>query len=329
MSQSGDLQALREAAVYLEGESHDILRATGNDRTSFLHRITSGKVAGIDVGQGGQSLLLDVKGRVLANLTFFVRAKSLRLLVPAGQGAEVVAALARYAIMDDFQVAVAPELASLLALGPRAVAALAAAGVAAPADMLAAARYVHQEVPIAGGGAVWLARDRQFGVEGMCVVAPRAARDALAAALRAAGTPPLSPGLAEVARITALEPAPGKEITPERFPVEIGLGAAIDHSKGCYVGQETIVRMRDRGIVRKRLVRLVLAGSEPASAGDKIAAEGQANAGVITSSVRLAEEPPMALAILANAIGVGATVRVQHGAAELAAEVVAESPPWG
>jgi folate-binding Fe-S cluster repair protein YgfZ len=135
MSQTATLQALREAAVFIEAERHDILRATGNDRTSFLHRITSGKVAGVDVGQGGQSLLLDVKGRVLANLVFFVRAKSLRLLVPVGQGAEIVGALARYAIMDDFQVAAEPELASLFVLGPQAAVALGAAGVAVPEAM--------------------------------------------------------------------------------------------------------------------------------------------------------------------------------------------------
>jgi tRNA-modifying protein YgfZ len=107
------------------------------------------------------------------------------------------------------------------------------------------------------------------------------------------------------------------------------LGGAIDHGKGCYVGQETIVRMRDRGIVRKRLVLLRLGGEAVPEAGDKVVAEGQPAAGQVTSAARLPGEPLSALAIVANAVPVGATVCIQHAGSELPAEVAAESPPWG
>ena len=329
MSETGELQALREAAVCVGGDGHEVLCATGSDRVSFLHRITSGKIAGIEVGQGGRSLLLDVKGRVLASLLVFVRSRSVRLLVPAGQGGEVAAALARFAIMDDFQIVPEAELVTLAVLGPQAAVTLAAVGVPVPPALLQAPLYAHQECASDVLGPLWLARGRRCGVDGLCVVAPRAGRDGLTAALLAAGIPRLSSAVAEAARIVALEPAPGREITPERFPVEIGLGAAIDHTKGCYVGQETIVRMRDRGTVRKRLALLRLADSALPSAGDKIVAEGQPSAGQVTSAAQLPGDPPVALAIVANAIPVGATVRIQHAGAELAAEVVAESPPWG
>jgi folate-binding Fe-S cluster repair protein YgfZ len=87
--------------------------------------------------------------------------------------------------------------------------------------------------------------------------------------------------------------------------------------------------MRDRGNVRKRLALLRLAGAELPAAGDKIVVGGQSNAGQVTSAARLAGEPAVALAILANAVPVGAQLRIQHAAAELAAEVVADAPPWG
>ena len=73
MTQTEDYRALHEAAVFIDGDSHDILRATGSDRVSFLHRITSGNVAGVKMGQGSRSLLLDVRGHVLASLLVFVR----------------------------------------------------------------------------------------------------------------------------------------------------------------------------------------------------------------------------------------------------------------
>lgn len=329
MSPTHESKALGEAAVFIDSDSHDLLRASGNDRVGFLHRITSGKVAGVAVGQGSRTLLLDVRGHVLASLLAFVREDSVRLVVAGGQGAEVAAGLAKFAIMDDFQAAPEPELLTLAVLGQKAAPALAAIGVSVAPDFLASPLLAHLDVGSDRFGPLWVAHGRRCGVDGICLVTNAAAHLALAQALLAAGTPRLSPAAAEVARITALEPGPGREITAERFPVEVGLGAAIDQGKGCYVGQETIVRMRDRGIIRKRLALLRLSGAEPPVAGDPIAAEGQATAGQVTSAGCLPGEPPVALAILASTVAVGASVQVQHDGATLTATVEAESPPWG
>jgi hypothetical protein len=161
------------------------------------------------------------------------------------------------------------------------------------------------------------------------VVCNRDARQALVAALLAAGTPHLSPESVEALRIAAREPAPGKEIVPTRFPVEVGLGAAIDHTKGCYVGQETIVRMRDRGTIKKRLALLRVAGTDLPAAGDVIVGEGQPTAGQVTSAGCLPGEAPVALAVLGSGVPVGATVQIQHAGTTLTTEVAADTPPWG
>jgi folate-binding protein YgfZ len=328
MLETSELSSLRESAVLLEGDGHDVLTATGNDRVSFLHRITSGKVAGTEVGQGGRTLLLDVRGHVLADLLVFVREGNVRLIVPGGQGAEVAAGLSRFAVMDDFQIAAEVELASLVVLGPKAALALVAVGVSMSPSLLEAPLFAHQEAASEAFGRLWLVHGRASGTDGLCVVANRAGREALVQALLAKGTPRLPPEIAEATRIAALEPAPGKEITPERFPVEIGLGKAVDHAKGCYVGQETVVRMRDHGSIRRRLVLLRLVGAETPSAGDKVAAGGQPAAGQVTSAGCLPGERPVALAILANAVPIGSSVHIQHAGAELPAELAAESPPW-
>jgi folate-binding protein YgfZ len=323
------LQALREAAVFVDGAGHDVLRATGNDRVTFLHRITSGTITGKAPGQGSRTLLLDVRGRVLASLLAFVRARTVRLLVPGGQGSEVAAGLAKFAVMDDFQIVPESELATLAILGPRAALALGDVGVPVPPSLLESAIYDHVDVTSEAFGALWLAHGRACGTDGLCVVVNREAREALVAALLAKGTSRLDPGIAEALRISALEPKPGSEILPERFPVEVGLGAAIDHGKGCYVGQETIVRMRDRGIIRKRLVLLRLSGDDIPAPGDKVGTAEQPAAGQITSVGCLPSEHSVALAIVASAIPVGASVMIEHAGAQLSAEVVAESTPWG
>jgi tRNA-modifying protein YgfZ len=329
MAETTPWQALRESAVLVDGAGHDVLGATGEDRVGFLHRITSGRVAGIEPGQGGRTLLLDMRGHVLASLLVFVRAGSVRLIVPAGQGGDVVAGLARFAIMDDFHIAAETELTSLAVLGPAAALVLRAAGVVVPAALAEAPLNTHLEVSSDAWGPLWLVRGRRCGADGLCVVAARAAREELVQALLARETMRLPPDIDEALRISAMEPRPGSEITPDRFPSEIGLGAAIDHGKGCYVGQETIVRMRDRGSIRKRLVLLRLSSAEPPEAGDKIAAASQSAAGQVTSAGRVPGEQPVALAILATAVSVGATVQIERQDARLEAVVAAESPPWG
>ena len=329
MSETNPLQALREGAFFIDGDVHDVLSATGKDRVSFLHRITSGKLAGVASGQGSRTLLLDVRGHVLASLIAFLREGDVRLVTAGGQGAAVATELARFAIMDDFQIATETELATLAVLGPQAAAALSEIGVAVPSGFLESPLFSHQDVAGDRFGPLWIAHGRRCGVDGICVAGSRTVLPTLAESLLAGGTSRLALESAEAARIAAREPAPGKEITPERFPVEVGLGAAIDHSKGCYVGQETIVRMRDRGTIRKRLVLLTFTGGEIPAASDPITADGQPAAGQVTSAGGVPGEAPLALAVLASAVPVGAAVQVQHGGVTLVATVAAETPPWG
>jgi len=63
--------------------------------------------------------------------------------------------------------------------------------------------------------------------------------------------------------------------------------------------------------------------------GDKVATVEQPTAGQITSVGCLPGERPVALAIVASAIPVGAAVQIQHAGSQLGAEVADESMPWG
>ena len=51
-------------------------------------------------------------------------------------------------------------------------------------------------------------------------------------------------------------PMQGFEITPKYHPLSCGLGELVHESKGCYIGQEIMARMRSRGRQGKELVRL-------------------------------------------------------------------------
>jgi len=155
---------------------------------------------------------------------------------------------------------------------------------------------------------------------------PEAARASLIGWLAAAGVGRLAPAIGEALRIESGEPAWGVEITDDYFPMELGLDPAIDYSKGCYLGQEPIVRIRDRGHVNWRLVRLRVHEDVIPAAGDTLESDLKQRAGRITSAARLPGESPAALALLHVSVPAGAQVRIKHGESVLLAEVQSVAP---
>jgi folate-binding protein YgfZ len=109
-------------------------------------------------------------------------------------------------------------------------------------------------------GDAWIARTDDAPVPSFDVFTPAAGYDTMVARLEEAGAVPLAGEVVEALRIEAGRPAFGVDMTTETIPLEAGLeGRAISTTKGCYVGQEVIIRILHRGggRVAKRLVRLV------------------------------------------------------------------------
>jgi folate-binding protein YgfZ len=293
----------------LEGrelEGRELIVATGADRVRFLNGIVTGNVAGTPVGQGCHAALLTPKGHVVSEMWIFVRPSDIWIVVDAGQAEPVAAALARYAIMDDFAAAPQRDFRLFALLGPAAPERLAAVGV----DVRALAdgpRLAHAEV-----GGLWLARVHQLGVDGFWLGGPPPVTAATWARLEAAGTPELEAGSAEAARIAAGEPRFGAEITTDYFPMEVGLDDAIDYGKGCYLGQEPIVRVRDRGRTNWRLAGLEILGPGSPRPGDTLESDLKPKAGRVTSAGRFSDGRAVALAMLHVSVPVGATVRIRR-----------------
>jgi folate-binding protein YgfZ len=75
-----------------------------------------------------------------------------------------------------------------------------------------------------------------------------------------AGAAPIGAGVWDTLRVEAGRPAYGADMDDSTILSETGLvDRAVDHTKGCYTGQEVIVRIRDRGHVNRSLRGLLLA----------------------------------------------------------------------
>jgi len=322
-----DAQALSSGASRVDLGGLAVLRCTGADRIGFLHRLTTGSVQGTGIGAGCHSLLLDSKGHVLGDLRVCARPDDVRLVVDAAAGQGLVAALGRYAVMDDFTVAVEPETTATALHGPASAHALRAAGAEFPDDFAARPPWSHSDAA-SPFGSLWLVRSHALGTDGVWAFGTADTTRALVASLDQVGIPALSSDATEVLRIQAGEPRFGAEITGDTLPMEVALGGALDHKKGCYLGQETIVRVRDRGLVRRRLVGLCLHGDGMPTAGDAIAFEENSTAGRVTSVGRASGQPAVALALLATTVPVGAEVGVSHGSEILLASITFDRPAW-
>ncbi len=288
-------RAGRQAALLVETAGRGRLRLTGAARQGLLHRITTGDIKALAPGRGGPTLLVTGKGRILDRLAVLCRADDLLVLTSEGTGERSREMIRKYVVFEDVQVHDETAATFLLALhGARAADVLAAA-TGGPVDL---APYAHRPVRL-GDLDVTLAREPGFGGgAAWLVLGPAAGCEAARQRLLAAGEPhgivaagetragsAAGPGAAaalEALRIEAGLPAAGHELDEAYNPLEMRQEDALSFDKGCYVGQEVIARLRTYDKVRRQLVRLEVAGSEPVAAG--AAVRGAHGEGVITSA---------------------------------------------
>jgi hypothetical protein len=314
--ETDDVGLLRTGAVLHGGRARELVLATGADRVAFLHRVVTGDVAGTPVGGGCRSALLTLKGHVVADLLLFVRPDEVWIVVDAGQGDTTAAALSKYAIMDDVAFARRPGFAQLAVLGPTAEAALRRSRLVGDLPLPGPALYAHAVL-----SDFWIVRVRELGVDGYWVAGPPDVGAARLALEDEAHMSELSEAAAEAARIAALEGRWGAEITADYFPMEVGLTDAIDYTKGCYLGQEPIVRLRDRGHINWRLVQLDVEGPVDPAPGDALESDVKPKAGKVTSVGRFPDGRAVALAMLHVSVPVGGDVRIKHGESALVGRV--------
>ena len=160
---------------------------------------------------------------------------------------------------------------------------------AAPATGVAGAADANAEPPEDAAAAIeggFRLRTLLTGEPGWDIFVGAGQRDALVAALLEAGGRPGDPEALEALRVAAGRPRWGRELTEEVIPLEADLlDRAISQSKGCYTGQEVIVRILHRGHVNRQLRRLEFAGPLP-EPGTPLFEEGNDKPrGTVTSAV--------------------------------------------
>ena len=287
---------MRGGAGLIERADTGRIALTGADRRSYLQGLLTNDIAALTSGTGCYAAMLTAQGRMITDMRVLELGDAIQLDVPRALTQAVYDHLDRFVFNEDVKVEDVTHAAAEIGLyGPAALDVLVNARAEGGAP---AALYGITRIRIAGVDAR-LVRSDDFGVPGFGILAASADAAAVAAALINAGAVAVDESDLETVRIESGRPRFGADLDTDIIPLEAGLEArAISRSKGCYVGQEVIVRVQDRGHgkVAKRLVGLTLDGSAAIPVrGAAIEAAGRAIGRVTSAAWSPALARPIAL----------------------------------
>lgn len=240
------------------------LVVSGADRRSYLHGLLTNDITALTPGTGCYACYLTAQGRMITDLWVHELGDVLLLTLPLQTKDGVLAKLDQFIFSEDVQLGdVTDTFATIAVLGPDAARAVAHVVTGVLSDQLAQmAEGGNVRGSFAGEPAIVL-RAGDAGVPAFDLLVAAAQFDACVRALRAAGATELSPAAADVLRVEGGIARFHQDMDETIIPLEVNLERrAISQTKGCYVGQEVIIRVlhRGHGRVAKRLVGLVLEG---------------------------------------------------------------------
>lgn len=202
----------------------------------FLHAMLTQDIESMEVGEVRPACQVDRKGHLIADL--WVRREVGRVTLDLQSDCLITVRenLERYLITEDVRLEVPEGTSVVLLLGPEAP------------EILRKARTP-----------AWPVRDTAGPDYHLVTKDP----DLLVRQLDEAGAQEIGGETLNRLRIEAGRPWFGKEFDRKSFPMEMGLGEAISYSKGCYIGQETIARVRYHGQLKRSLYGIRIPGDPP------------------------------------------------------------------
>jgi aminomethyltransferase len=266
-------EALRNSAAWIDLSGRGKIRVTGEDRARLLHAMTTNHVQQLVPGEGVYAFFLNAQGRIQADVNLFALKDQLLLDTEPEVKQKVYEHLDKFIIADDAYLAdVTDDLATINIEGPGAQDVLNELGAQAPAT----------EHGIAIWGNALVAAVTSTGSPGYSIFIPVSEKADLLVSLEKLEIPEADREAAEAVRLENGRPRYGTDFTDANIPQETQQMHALHFSKGCYLGQEIVERVRSRGHVNRVLVPLEIEAPEDVMTG-KIEAGGK-EVGTITST---------------------------------------------
>ncbi|HXJ61241.1 MAG TPA: glycine cleavage T C-terminal barrel domain-containing protein [Verrucomicrobiae bacterium] len=283
-----EYRALQQNAAVLDLSFRSRICLTGADRIRFLNGQVTNNVKDLAVGQGCYAALVNAKGRLQSDFNIYCLPEEVLLDFEPGLSALVAERFNQFIIADDVQVVDVAALYGLISVqGPRASEVVAT--LEGLTELPARDRFMRVACPTLGE--IYCMNQPRGTASGFDLFTPSASLAPLANLLWNAARQ-LGGGLGgwdalEMVRIEAGIPRFGADMDDTNLAPETGIDErAISYTKGCYIGQEVIARIRTYGQVAKALRGLWLPEnlSPLPIRGDKLYHSGR-EAGYVTSAL--------------------------------------------
>lgn len=290
-------EALTEASGFYALRGWSQIRVTGEDRQQLLNNLCTSDVTSLTVGSGCEAFCTDVKGKVLAHLFVLCLEQSLELIAVPELSDTLIQHLDRYVIREDVQLADVSSDSQLYQLSESAA-----------KHLLSRLSATDGEIP----QQAWENRGFQSeefeglaikfpvpAVSSFLLRIPRHAQDRWTSLLEESSIQECHAEAWNALRIESGWPLQEVDFSSRNLPQEINRDArAVNFTKGCYLGQETVARIDALGHVNKKLVGVVFEEDQVPEVGTSLTVNKKEVGTVTSSSWSPRLEAPLALAMV-------------------------------
>src|SRR5881628_4003903 len=316
-----EYRAARNAVGLVYHRDWGVLELTGRDRATFLHALLSNEIKALAPGQGCAATLLDVHGKVQVVVSVWVADDRIFVVTPPSMAQKTAEALDHYLFSEKVAIRdLSDETALLVLVGPKAHETAERVAGARPGE----AAWSHVTGKLGDAAVRLVSGGRETGEAEVWIDGPSSEAPRLWDALVAAGARPIGRAAFESLRIEAGTPVLGRDVDESVLLPEIPFASLVSQTKGCYPGQEVVVRIRDRGHVNRMLMGLLMDGAEVPPPGAEVVADETSVGRVTSAAWSFGLERPIALAFVRRQHAEpGTRVSVRLGGRAVAASVSA------
>jgi folate-binding protein YgfZ len=274
-------------AALFDVSSRSKIEVTGADAGSFLNNLCTNDVKNLAPGAGCEAFFATVKAKVVAHVMIFRASQggSYWLDAVPGQSETIIKHLDHFLISEQVEFTDQTRAyAQVYVAGPKSPAIVSkATGV----DLTNRAVHCLQAVDLASGESLQVRRNDPLGLPGYDLLCRKAEAPNMWRQVLEAGARPAGSTVYQTLRIEAGTPWYGLDIDENTLAPEVNrIPQTICYTKGCYLGQEPIVRARDIGHVNRTLHRLAIDSDRQVEPGTKLMRDGK-DVGHITSATRI------------------------------------------
>ena len=322
---SSEYSAVRHGgAGLIDLSSRGRILVGGSEAVTFLNGLITNDMKTLAPNSWMPAAFANVQGRLLAAVRIIHREDGFLIDTEAATRDSVVTLLDRYTLAGDFHLADMTDRMTMVSVQGKIAAEIMRQTLGEDAANLDRQSLVQAKF---GDTAATVIRATHTAEDGFDLFIDGGNPAPFAEELRAAGATPVVDETFETLRIEAGIPLYGIDMDENNVVTETNLDDAVSFTKGCYVGQEIIVRIKHRGHVAKKLTGVILETETPVPRNAKVLSNDDKEVGRITSSTFSPQrDRAIALGYLKyDYLAPGTSVKITAGDREVSA-TVAELP---